>query len=64
MVVTDKEATDYNLLLAYSFQPETPSTTLGEYKNDIVKQIFTTILNQRLRELTQKENPPFIYAGA
>ena len=63
MVVTDKEATDYSLLVNYSFQKINPSTTMGDYKNDIVKEIFTTILNQRLRELTQKENPPFIFAA-
>lgn len=63
MVVTDKEATDYNLLVNYSFQKDDPSTTIGDYKKDLVKQIFTTILNQRLRELTQKENPPFVYAA-
>jgi zinc protease len=63
MVVTDKEATDYRLFLNYSFIPKAQSFTLGEYKNDLVKNIFTTILNQRLRELTQKENPPFLFAS-
>ncbi|MEP6594777.1 MAG: insulinase family protein, partial [Ginsengibacter sp.] len=63
MVVTDKEATDYRLLLNYSSVPKKPSITLSDYKEDILKGIFTTILNQRLRELTQKENPPFLFAS-
>ena len=64
MVVTDKEATNYVVQLNYSAKPEPEDPTLGGYKEDIVKNIFITLLNQRLRELTQKENPPFVYAGA
>lgn len=63
LVITDKEATNYSASIAYSAFPEKQSTTVGGYKNDILKNIFTTLLNQRLRELTQKENPPFLYAG-
>ena len=64
MVVTDKEATNYVLQLNYAATPAPPDVTLRGYKKDIVKNIFITLLNQRLRELTQKENPPFVYAGA
>ena len=64
MVVTDKEATNYVVQLNYSAKHEPEDPTLGGYKEDIVKNIFVTLLNQRLRELTQKENPPFVYAGA
>jgi zinc protease len=63
LVVTDKEATMYNASLVYSAVPSKEATTLNEYKNDIIENLFTTILNQRLRELTQKENPPFLGAG-
>jgi len=64
IVVTDKEATNYVLQLNYSAALSPTDVTLGGYKEDIIKNIFTTLLNQRLRELTQKENPPFVYAGA
>ncbi len=64
MIVTDKEATNYVIQLNYSAMPKPTDVTLEGYKKDIVKNIFTTLLNQRLRELTQKENPPFVYAGA
>ena len=63
-VVTDKEATSYSFLVNYSAHKKEPTVTLSDYKNDLVKNIFSTLLNQRLRELTQKENPPFIYASA
>ena len=62
MIVTDKEATTYSVSISYSATPVKPSVTVADYKRDIVKNIFTTLMNQRLRELTQKENPPFLGA--
>jgi len=62
-VVTDKEATSYSYQVHYSAEKIQPTVTLGEYKNDLIKDIFSSLFNQRLRELTQKENPPFVYAG-
>lgn len=64
MVVTDKEATNYNVQLLYSFQKKTPILTLGDYRTDLLKELFRIMLSQRLAELTQKENPPFLSAGA
>ena len=61
-VVTDKEATSYTTIVNYSAEPIHPIVTLEDYKKDLTKEIFTTLFNQRLRELTQKENPPFVYA--
>ncbi len=63
-VITDKEATGYVYHVYYSPHPVKPDITLGDYKNDLVKNIFSDLLNQRLRELTQKENPPFVYAAS
>ena len=64
LIVTDKEATNYVIQLNYSATANPEDVTLNGYKKDIIKNIFITLLNQRLRELTQKENPPFVYAGA
>ncbi|MEO9021895.1 MAG: insulinase family protein, partial [Ginsengibacter sp.] len=61
-VVVDKEATSYGYLVNYSAKKEKPETTLGDYKNSLVKNIFTSLLNKRLSELTQQANPPFVYA--
>ncbi len=63
LVLTDKEATIYNATLSYSAVAKKEASTLNEFKEDIIQSLFTTILNQRLRELTQKENPPFLGAG-
>lgn len=62
-VVTDKEATSYVFQVHYSQEKIKPEVTLGDYKHDLVKNIFADLLNQRLRELTQQENPPFVYAA-
>ncbi len=62
MVVTDKEATDYSFALNYPAYKTSPSSTLEEYRKDMVQNLYTSMLNARLRELTQKENPPFVYA--
>ncbi|MBO9619133.1 MAG: insulinase family protein [Niabella sp.] len=61
MVVTDKEATNYTVSVAYSAYPSKEAQTVGEYEADLIKNIFTSILNQRLRDLTQQANPPFLY---
>jgi zinc protease len=62
MVVTDREATNYIVSINYPAKKTNPSATLGDYRKDVVQQLFTSMLNQRLQELTQKENPPFLFA--
>lgn len=61
-VVTDKEATNYTTIVNYSTYKKEPDTTLGDYKESMQKDLFLTLFNNRLHELTQKENPPFVYA--
>ena len=63
IVVTDKEATSYAFGIYYPAYKVTPSLTLDDYRDDLEQQLFTTLLNQRLQELTQKENPPFLFAS-
>ncbi|MGZ5135238.1 MAG: insulinase family protein, partial [Flavitalea sp.] len=63
-VVTDKEATNYNIGIFYPAYKSNASTTVGDYREDLIEQMYTTMLNQRLQELTQKENPPFIFANS
>ena len=64
MVVTDKEATNYRVAINYPAFKKEASVTVGDYRKDLVEQMFVSMLNERLQELTQKENPPFLYAGA
>src|SRR5579871_3032189 len=62
--VTDKEATNNILQIYYTTKVSKPDITLGDYRNAIVKNLFSSILGQRLQELTQKPNPPFVFAGS
>lgn len=64
MVVTDKEATSYTVAVNYPAFKKAPAETLGDYRNDLVQDLYTSLLNQRLQELTQQENPPFVYGSA
>ncbi len=63
MVVTDKEATNYQVELNYSTVKTTPSITINDYRKDAIKNLFTSLLNQRMNELAQSATPPFTYAG-
>ncbi len=64
MVVTDKEATNAQLVVMFPYAKKHASVTLGDYKKDLVAQITMSMLNRRLNDLAQGGNPPFAYAGA
>jgi zinc protease len=38
------------------------SRTVGDYRNDVMGYLYDGMLNDRLQELLQRPNPPFIYA--
>ncbi len=62
MVVTDKEATAYSFSVNYPAYSVNPSVTLANYREDLVKNLYISMLNSRFREISQKENAPFVYA--
>lgn len=64
MVITDKEATNYRFQLVFSSHKSKKQVTLGDYREDIVKSLVTSMLNRRFQELTQTAKPPFAFAGA
>lgn len=64
MIVTDKEATGYEFSINYPAVPFAKAATVAEYRKELLNSLYTSILGNRLRELTQKENPPFAYAFA
>ncbi|HUR12547.1 MAG TPA: insulinase family protein [Flavitalea sp.] len=63
IVMTDKEATGYLVAINYPAYRSAPTVSVADYRDDLIEQIYTSLLNQRLQELTQKENPPFIAAS-
>lgn len=62
MVVTDKEATSYSFSLNYPSKRSEPTHTEQQYREDLLKNLYTSMLNARFREISQKENAPFVYA--
>jgi zinc protease len=64
IVATDKEATNHFVQIYYTTRQSKPETTVKDYRDFIIKRLFTSMLSQRLQELTQKSNPPFLYGAS
>ena len=64
VVVTDKEATNNTMMIRYPVQAAPTVTTLGDYRQSMVEQLFGAMLGQRMQELTQQANPPFVGGGS
>ncbi|MDH4091346.1 MAG: insulinase family protein [Cyclobacteriaceae bacterium] len=64
IVVTDKEATNHLVEIQYGYKKAKEETTIGDYRDYLVRALFTSMLGQRMRELTQKAEPPFIFGGS
>lgn len=62
-VATDKEASYTNIQLFYKL-PHKEQKTVSDYRQSLVEQLFTSMLNQRYSELQQQANPPFTYASS
>ncbi|HRP02463.1 MAG TPA: insulinase family protein [Candidatus Kapabacteria bacterium] len=61
-IATDAELQMPNISVMYKHAPETRGT-YGEYRNNLIENIYNTVLNFRLQELSRKATPPFLYAG-
>ena len=64
LVVTDTEATNHILQILYSAQKTKQDVTLGDFRQSIIKNLSSQMLGQRMQELTQKAEPPFIFGGS
>lgn len=64
IVVLDKEATNHVIEIDYGYKPSEEDVTLGDYRELLVKLLFTSMLSQRMQELTQKADPPFVFGGS
>ena len=61
-IATDKEA-EYTTASVYFKMPRRQSTTVGGYREDLTESLFSMMLNDRLDEIRQKPDAPFIGAG-
>ena len=62
-IVTDKEAT-YSSASVYIKHPMNIDLTINGYRTSMVNNLYNQMINLRLSELTQKENPPFVMGQA
>jgi len=63
MVVTDEEATNTFIQIYNFVKPAQKIKTWADYRKNIVQSLVSALIEQRLQELTQKENPPFLFAN-
>ena len=62
-VVTDKEATGYNASVFFK-HPKSDNITFGDYRNQLLRNLYTGMLNNRLQEIAQKPESPYVFAYA
>jgi zinc protease len=62
-IVTDPEYPQNVIQLIYK-QPGSKEKTLMDVRNNIGQQLYNAMMGQRMQELTQKANPPFLYGGS
>jgi len=60
---TDPEATSTSVALLYKTNVQ-PEVTALDYRTTIVEGLYNMMLNDRLREISRKADPPFLYAGS
>ena len=59
-ILTDAEQ-QYNVLQVFYLQPSIPQAkTDNDYRNDIIRSLFNDMLNDRLQEIAQKPDAPFL----
>jgi zinc protease len=62
-VVTDKEASGYGATILFK-HPKTDNITYADYRTQLMRSLYTGMLNNRLQEIAQKPDAPFLGAGA
>lgn len=60
VIVTDNEQPYTNIQIIYK-RPQLKEHTLADLRADIVRDLFNAMLGNRIQELTQQANPPFLY---
>ncbi|HEY5219233.1 MAG TPA: pitrilysin family protein, partial [Gemmatimonadaceae bacterium] len=62
-IATDSEATESNVDLIFKM-PRERTTTVGDYRRSLIEALYMQMLNDRLVEIAQKPDAPFLDAGA
>jgi zinc protease len=64
IVFTDKEVSSNSVYIRYPIQPWPAGETLADYRQKLIESLYSFILSQRMYELTQQANPPFLQGGS
>jgi zinc protease len=64
LVVTDSEAQNHILQIYNSYKPAKTETTVADYRQSMVENLFNVMFSGRMQELTQKANPPFVFGAS
>ncbi|MBB3222466.1 M16 family metallopeptidase [Pseudoduganella umbonata] len=64
LVITDREAPADVLYIRYPIVPQPEDPTYAGYRRDLVEKLYGAMLSQRIMELTQQADPPFIQGGS
>ena len=63
-IATDKEATNNQIMYVYK-HPEHKTKTIGDFRNnELLPELFNTMINERLSELSNDKNCPYMQAYA
>jgi len=63
-IATDHEATDSRVSIYYKQTVREEDGTLRSYRRLLIERLYNSMLNDRLFELTQQADPPFLYASS
>jgi len=64
LIVTDPEAQNHVLQVYHAYTLDKIEKTIGDYRESIVRNLFSMMLSTRMQELTQSANPPFVFGGS
>lgn len=64
VVFTDKEVSANTVYIRYPIQSWPAGETIADYRQKLIEGMYSFILSQRMYELTQQANPPFLQGGS
>jgi len=62
-IATDPEATGSSVTLGFK-SPHLATATVGDYRRDLVRNLYFEMLNERFDEIAHRSDAPFLDAGA
>jgi zinc protease len=64
IVFTDKEVSANTVYIRYPIQSWPAGETIADYRQKLIEGMYSFILSQRMYELTQQADPPFLQGGS